>query len=140
MALVIDASVAFKWFVPELATEQALALLDTGTPLTAPDLVTVEVANAMWARLRGREGFPQIVTDAALAIPRMFDTLVQTSGLVARGLDMAIGLNHPLYDCIYLALAERDGSRLITADSNFAQKVKSSQFAELVSDLAGVGG
>jgi predicted nucleic acid-binding protein len=135
VALVVDASVAFKWFVPETASEQALALLDLETPLIGPDLVLLEVVNAMWARLRGTESFPQVVSDAAAALPKMLDTIAPIGELLPRALVMAIELNHPLYDCTYLALAEREGGQLVTADQNFLGKVAASSFAKLAKDL-----
>lgn len=131
MALVVDASVAFKWFVPEPASDRALALLDLDDALIAPDLILVEVVNAMWARLRGRENFPQIVSNAADALPRIFESLTPNGPLIARGLAMTVELNHPLYDCIYLALAEREGVRLVTADENFRRKIAGSTFSGL---------
>lgn len=132
MALVVDASVAFKWFVPEPASNRALLLLDSDEALIAPDLAVVEVINAMWARLRGRTGFEQIVADAAIALPRIFEETAPSGALVQRALEMTIELNHPLYDCIYLALAEREQTRLVTADESFCRKANASTLASSV--------
>lgn len=131
MALVVDASVAFKWFVPEVGSEKALTLLDLEMELIAPELICVEVVNAMWARLRGRDNFRQIVTNAAAVLPRLIDTVVPIGDLIPRALEMTMELNHPLYDCIYLALAERQLCRLVTADVSFFRKVMDSAYAEL---------
>lgn len=46
--LVVDASVAFKWFVAETGSAEARALLGMGAPLEAPELLLAEVANAVW--------------------------------------------------------------------------------------------
>jgi predicted nucleic acid-binding protein len=132
MPLVVDASVAFKWFVPEVGSEKALALLELDTDLIAPELLCVEVVNAMWARLRGRDNFRSVVTDAAAALPRMIDTLVPIGTLLPRALEMTIELNHPLYDCLYLALAEMSDDKLLTADQVFAEKCARSRWAERV--------
>jgi predicted nucleic acid-binding protein len=43
-------------------------------------------------------------------------TLVPIEDLLARALTLAITFHHPIYDCFYLALAEREGCALITAD------------------------
>ena len=64
MHLAIDASVAFKWFVPEAGDSQALALLDRNEELHAPDLIFAEVANAMWVRLRKIENGRDAVVEA----------------------------------------------------------------------------
>ena len=47
--LVIDASVAVKWVVPELVSERAERLLDHG--LVAPDLLFAECANLLWEKV-----------------------------------------------------------------------------------------
>jgi predicted nucleic acid-binding protein len=49
--LVVDASVAVKWFLVEPGDREALALLDGDEPLIAPELVVAEVVNAVWKRL-----------------------------------------------------------------------------------------
>ena len=54
MTLVVDASVALKWFVDEDGSDRAVALLDGDEPLIAPDLVVAEVCNAAWKSLRRR--------------------------------------------------------------------------------------
>jgi predicted nucleic acid-binding protein len=52
MTLVIDASVAIKWLVPETLAENAAALLDENNRLTAPDLLLIEFANIIWKKAR----------------------------------------------------------------------------------------
>lgn len=131
MALVVDASVAFKWFVLEPASDQALQLLDLDEVLSAPDLALVEVVNALRSRTRGRENFDQAIADAAVALPRMLECSPMDGPLVQRALAMTIELEHPLHDSVYLALAERETTRLVTADEKFLRKVKASRFADL---------
>ena len=54
--LVIDASVAVKWLLPEDGREEALRLQDLyqdeKIDLIAPSLLGVEVANVLWKRAR----------------------------------------------------------------------------------------
>ena len=50
MTLVVDASVAFKWFAQEDGTDRALQLLERGEPIVAPDLIVAEVGNARGSR------------------------------------------------------------------------------------------
>ena len=52
---VVDASVAVKWLVPEIHTQEAEQLLDPTHVLLAPDLLYAEVGNALWKRVRRRE-------------------------------------------------------------------------------------
>ena len=53
--VVVDASVAIKWFVPEIHAEAARRLLREGMTLLAPDLIWAEVANALWRKWRDKE-------------------------------------------------------------------------------------
>ena len=137
MAMIVDASVAFKWFVPEPDSDRALALFDTTEPLYAPDLVLTEVSNAMWARLRKIDGdHGSAVKAAASALPRMLTLLVPVVELLPRAIELAFDLNHPIYDCIYLALAEREKAALITADLRLIASAGSGGHSALVRALA----
>ena len=54
MTVVVDASVALKWVMPEADSAAATALL-TGEPLAAPDFLAIECANVLWAKARNRD-------------------------------------------------------------------------------------
>jgi predicted nucleic acid-binding protein len=53
-------------------------------------------------------------------LPDMFSMLSPLLPLADEGLEIAAKLNHPVYDCFYLALARREGAPLITADKRLA--------------------
>lgn len=137
MAMIIDASVAFKWFVPEIDRDRALALFETTDALYAPELILTEVANAMWARLRKIDGdHGPAVKAAVTALPRMFTLLVPVAELLPRAIELAFDLHHPICDCIYLALAEREKSVLITADRRLIATASGGGHSALVRALA----
>ena len=88
--------------------------------LAAPDLIFAEVANVMWKLWR-----KGVLTDAhyaargeALKDAPLLVTPVRD--LLASAMRLARELDHPVYDCIYLALAVREGCPAITADQRFA--------------------
>jgi predicted nucleic acid-binding protein len=115
MTVVVDASVATKWFIKEPRREQALKVLDAPV-LHAPDLIIAEVANVAWKKaVRG-----EITGDQArficASVARYFHLLHRSEALIGRAIEIALGLRHPVYNCLYLACAERIGGRLITAD------------------------
>ena len=56
--------------------------------------------------------------------------------LAADALRIAIGLNHPVYDCVYLALAYQVGGTLVTADTRFFNTVAGTEHAGRVVLLA----
>lgn len=114
MSWVVDASVAAKWLAPELDSPQAEALLTED--LIVPDLLYAEVGNILWKKqLRGEMDGATALVGARwlLQVPLQVHS---SESLLADALAMALHLQHPAYDCFYLALAQRVGAPLVTAD------------------------
>jgi predicted nucleic acid-binding protein len=118
LTIVIDASVAVKWVCAEPDSDQAVAL-QTET-LIAPTLWLAEAGNALWRRVR----IGDIQGDEALArLARLHRAPVASlpmEPLLDRALALAVELNHPIYDCLYLALAVHHDTHAVTADRRFA--------------------
>jgi predicted nucleic acid-binding protein len=64
------------------------------------------------------------VGEIAANLPRFFDALVSATGLAPRAVTIAGQLDHPVYDCLYLALAEAEGADFVTADIQLLGKVR----------------
>lgn len=120
--LVIDASIAVKWVIEENGTPAALALRDKAR-LIAPELLVAECANILWKKVQRGE----LSIDEAHLAARILEAaeieLLPTRFLLAAATRMAIDLNHPAYDCFYLALAEANECRFVTADERFLRKL-----------------
>ncbi len=120
---VIDASVAIKWLVEEDGTLEALTLLEKAE-LSSPDLLVAECANILWKKVRRGE----LIEDEALIAARLLEQadveVLPTRHLLASALSLAIELDHPAYDCIYLALAIERDWQVATADLRFQRKVR----------------
>jgi predicted nucleic acid-binding protein len=123
LSLVVDASIAIKWVVPEADTKEALALRQTR--LFAPDLLIPECANILWKKVRRNELMPAEALFAARLIERADIELQPMRSLMEPAARLAMALDHPAYDCIYLALAQALESEFITADQAFYQKTAS---------------
>lgn len=124
--LVVDASVGLKWVFPEPGADRARALLAAATrgdlQLLAPDLYIAEVTNALWKRVHLRGDLS--ADDAREALDRLLGTLpeiVPGAALAAQGLELAGTFGHPVYDCLYVALALRAGCPLITVDRSLVR-------------------
>jgi predicted nucleic acid-binding protein len=137
MTLVVDASVALKWYLIEDGAEAARQILADGGPLVAPELVVAEVGNACW--LAGRRGEIGAAQQAAIAvdITRVFDRLERLAPHASRAAAIARELDHPVYDCFYLALSEALDAPLVTADSRLLARVAGTPFAVRTRGLKG---
>ena len=118
--LVIDASVAIKWVIDEPDTKEALLLLRHR--LYAPDLLAAECANILWKKVRRGELSPDEAGLAARLLERADIELAPMRALLETATRLAIALEHPAYDCIYLALAESLSCDLVTADQRLSAK------------------
>ena len=135
MTVVVDASVAARWFLSLDRSDAAAALLRSGERLIAPDLVVVEATNTAWkARAFGDVSLETIV-DFVEKSARLFHELVPAADLKDRALEIALALKHPVYDCFYLALAEQRECKLVTADERLRGRCAKTPFAKLVKPL-----
>jgi predicted nucleic acid-binding protein len=113
--LIVDASVAVKWIVAEPLREEALDLLHQND-LVATDLLLAEVRNALVNRVRRRLSTIEQARTAAAAFGAIPLLLERASDQLEQAFDLALALEHPIYDCIYLALALGRGLSLVSAD------------------------
>jgi len=124
-SVVLDASVAVRWVIEEEGSGEAASLLNQEIGWIAPRLLLTEVASAL--RRKVADGG----VAAALA-GQALDTLLQAVAdgivhladderIVSQALLLAISLEHKLPDCLYLALAEREGAAIATADVRLAR-------------------
>lgn len=136
----VDASVAFGWFAEVEGSGWSVPLLEA-TPaaeLIAPDLVLVELLNAGWkAQRMGAITEAQFAAIAELA-PSLFSELVPAAALLSSAQRWCRQLDHPAYDCLYLALAEQRSAVLLTQDQRLLRKLESvPEAADLAMPLEG---
>ena len=122
---VVDASVAVKWLIAEPLSEESAALLEADVTLLAPDLLFAEATSALAAKHRqgelNAEDFAAAV-DLLRAAP--VGTPLSMRRLAASSARLARDLGHPVYDCVYLALAIHENYPVVTADTRFHDKVR----------------
>jgi len=129
--LVIDASVAVKWVLPEDAAERAAVLRQQPDELIAPTLIAAEIGSAMRKYVAAKQlSVPEALSSAQIATA-LINRLVPIPELTGRALELAIELQHPIYDCFYLALAERERAPLISADKRLVAAAKRAKGVEV---------
>jgi predicted nucleic acid-binding protein len=121
MKYVVDASVGFKWVVPESDSDAALRLRDNYrngvVDLIAPDFYPFEVAHAITrAERQGRI----TVAEGALALRDVLNLLPRLDHalpLLGRAYVISSQMRVGVFDCLYVSLAEHEGCEFVTADS-----------------------
>jgi len=128
MKFAIDSSIALKWVIPEIDSDKALLLLAGYAiavhQLIAPDLFPVEIANALGsAEKSGRIQQGEAViffTDVTNNAP----VLHEATRLLKRALEISLPTRQSVYDCLYVALAEREGCELVAADDKLVKNLQ----------------
>lgn len=133
--VVVDASVSVKWLVSEEGSVAADRLLAGSDELHAPRLMASEIANALWRKVRlgeiarGRAG---ILVAAVSEMPLRWHA---DEKICADAVRLAVALDRPVYDCVYLALAHRIDAQMVTADARFAKSLEATEHGGAVTLL-----
>lgn len=116
---VVDASVAVRWVVSEEGSDDAVALLQQSFRWLAPRLLLTEVASALRRKVVEGELSTEVALEALDVLLTELGSSIELAAdetLMPLALTLALSLEHKLPDCVYLALAERTGADLVTAD------------------------
>jgi predicted nucleic acid-binding protein len=128
VAHAIDASTAVKLYLNEPLAAEATALfaLLTASPpasLFVPDLFYAECANIFWKHSQRGNCTPAQATAFLTALQSLPLQRVPTYDLSADALALALAHGLTAYDACYVALANRLGLSLVTADQRLVQKL-----------------
>lgn len=128
MKFVLDANVGIKWVLVEDLSDKARELREQyragAHELIAPDVFPIEAAHTLSRATRtGRITQPE--ADAALAgilhdSPQYHSYLP----LLRRAFEISLQARIGVYDCLYVALAEREACELITADEKLVKNLQ----------------
>ena len=134
--IVVDASVAVKWFAAEHDARIADEIANSGHRLCAPKILVTEVANALCRKAMIGLMSATEATKYWRSLSNYLDRLIAVDELIEPALLYACELRHPIYDLIYLETARRLDAQLITADRRFAAKLADTDLARHVTLLS----
>jgi predicted nucleic acid-binding protein len=110
--------------------------------LIAPEILIAECANILWKKVRGKELSREEARLAARLLQGAALELLPIRSLLETASRIAIELDHPAYDCVYIALAMDNDCRFVTADERLVRKVRQpgrAAFGERVVSLTEAG-
>jgi len=116
LACVLDASAAVRLILADPAAADLAERVGGAALVLAPELMLTELDNTIW-KLQRADRLNDLDPQELLAEAReLVDRLEPDRHLQAEALALACHLNHPVYDCLYLALARREATSLISSD------------------------
>ncbi len=137
--IVVDANVAVKWYLPEEGEEEAFEVFEAGsrgeTTLVAPDMILPEVGNVFWLRHRRGHISRERVLEAWDSFRNAGISLRESGPLMFFALEIALDTGCAVYDALYVALAEAEDAKLITADRKLVRTLEATPFQESVVEL-----
>lgn len=120
MRYVLDVSAALCWVLPRPSSARAVQLRDENArkvhSLIAPSIFPAEAASALTKAERQKLiqiGQARLLLADVLATQPLMHPYER---LLARAVEISSQSRSGLYDCLYVALAERDGCQLVTDD------------------------
>lgn len=138
-SLVLDTSVALKFYLPEEGHEEAVGLLEAAeagaAELLAPGTILPEGYNAIAQQLR--RGLLD-EEDASGAWEKLLAAPVYTyaiEDLIERAAQIADETGAIVYDTLFIALAEDTQTVMVTADDRLLRALKGTRYASLASLL-----
>lgn len=137
---VLDASVAVKWYVPEVHGDLALKVLEAhqagSLALHVPDLFLAEAGNILWKKVRRAELSEREMEEISRSLLSVPKTVYSAELLLPAALKLARALDTTVYDSLYLALAGLLDCPLITADQKLWRAVSRSRWARHIRWIA----
>ncbi len=129
---VLDASVAIKWFIPEVESEPARRLFRQKTrgdlTIHVPDHFFAEAGNILWKKVQRQALSRRDLAPIVRAVRATPDEVYSSSDLLPGALDLAKEVKETVYDGLYLALAVALDCELVTADRRLWNRVSSSPY------------
>lgn len=136
MTVVVDASIALKWFVPESLREEAMDILRAEEHIAAPDLLIPELAGLVLEKIKRNEITSLQAETILSGLQSSGLNLIPAAGIFSRAVEIARTLDLSVYRCFYVAAAEQLDTTFVTADLKFCAAARHTGFDGIVQALA----
>lgn len=125
--VVVDASVAVKWYVPEIYEREATRLQQSGDEFHAPELILPEFGNIVWKKISRSEITEKEGQKIISAFSKTNLVFHSHASIIKSAFTGAAMTNQTVYDWTYLALAISLGCEFITADERFYKSLENTR-------------
>lgn len=125
---VLDASIAIKWFIPEVYSDAARRLVASNHTFLVPDFFFPEVGNVLWKRVRRDEDTAENARQILADLNAVPVEVYLSQPLMPLALDIALQTDRAVYDSLYLALAITQQCQMVTADEKFYNALRTSAY------------
>ncbi|MEZ6233761.1 MAG: type II toxin-antitoxin system VapC family toxin [Phycisphaerales bacterium] len=136
--VVVDASVAIKWYFDEPGSREATAVLKSSDSLHAPELMLLECDAILCTEFRRGNLKENRLAEIRQELRAAGVTVIPLEDVLDLGVATSLATRKPLYDCIYLALAELLDGTFLTADKRFGAGLERTPLAGRIRLLDGV--
>jgi predicted nucleic acid-binding protein len=128
MKLVLDASVALRVVLPSALTPKAIQLRDE-FERSVHELIALSIFSGEIASALTKAECQKLIAvgDAQIHFANLIawaPALTPYESLTGRAIDLSSKTRCGFYDCLYIALAEREGCEMVTADEKLLKAVQ----------------
>ncbi|MDT7043472.1 type II toxin-antitoxin system VapC family toxin [Candidatus Nitronereus thalassa] len=102
--------------------DESLAVLTQVDSVLVPDSFRAELVNVVWQWIREHQQTLEVGMDVLTDADALITYAAPADELWERALELSVEANHPAYDTLCVALAERENTGLITYDTKLRKK------------------
>jgi len=131
--IILDSSAALRCSLPQIdrAESDAFRSVVRENECVSPVLFLSEISNAVWKEVRFRDLKRALAIQIISSISKMTTLHFEDDLLISAAFGIALESEHPVYDCIYVALSRHYNVPILTADKKLQRKFVEDKFVEL---------
>lgn len=102
--------------------EEALAVIEKADSVIVPDSFRAELTNTFWQWVKFGNAPEEATFKALQRAEGLIDRVVSTKEVWVSALQIAIALEHPVYDTLFVATAMMHDEKVVTYDKKLQSK------------------
>ena len=128
--IILDSSAAIRAVLSDDGADAYSQIIASDERFSSPSLFASETANALWKEVRFNELPVDLLPHMRRTLFAM-TTLVPDEAYIDMALDIAISEEHPVYDCLFIAMGRSLNAPILTADKKLQRKFPDDKFVAI---------